>query len=154
MNAYMDQIDSEVHKAIGIVHAYRQREPDARNLAAIFDIDGTLLLEDSRPIGPVVQLYKLCQQLGYVMFIVTARDSNGISETIRQLRASGIDGFHSVYFRSPSVWNIGKFKRASRVSIATGGFKPVICIGDTDWDMPTQTEFDTSHGILLPQLGF
>lgn len=146
----MDTVAAKVDKAAEIVYDTRLREPDASDLAAIFDIDGTLLTND-QPIQPVVDLYNFCKKLGYTVFIVTARDSDGIRETVVQLRSMGIDGFHSVYFRSPVVWDIAKFKESSRVAIATMGYRPVICIGDTDWDMPTYRDMDASYGILLPQ---
>jgi len=153
MNQYVHEINKKVKKAIDIVKEYREQHPDADDLAIVFDIDGTLLNED-KPIKPVVHFYNLCKQLGYTTFIVTARDSYGIGETINQLHGMGINGFHSAYFRAPSVWNISKFKESCRRSIGKKGYQVVLSIGDSNWDVCTHLEGDSCHNILLPQLGF
>lgn len=153
MNEYVHEINKKVKKAIEIVKEYRKYNPDADNLAVVFDIDGTLLNED-KPIKPVIYLYNLCKKLGYTVFIVTARDSYGIGETINQLHSMGINGFHSAYFRMPSVWNIAKFKESCRLSIIEKGYQTVLAIGDSQWDLPTHADNDLGYGILLPQLGF
>ena len=153
MNNYINEINKKVKQAIHIVKTVREDNPDADNLSVVFDIDGTLLNED-KPIKPVVYLYNLCKQLGYTIFIITARDSYGIGETINQLHRLGINGFHSVYFRMPSVWNIAKFKHASRQSVIDKGYQNVLSIGDTYWDTPSHIAEGQGYGILLPQLGF
>lgn len=149
MDKYVHEINAKVAKAIKIVKDYRKYNPDADNLSVVFDIDGTLLNHD-KPIKPVVYLYNLCKELGYTVFIVTARDSMGINETIDMLHKLNITGFHSAYFRSPSVWNISKFKESCRKSIIDKGYLTVLSIGDTSWD----TGRHGGHGILLPQLAF
>lgn len=153
MNEYVHEINKKVKQAIHIVKQYRDYNPDADNLSVVFDIDGTLLNHD-KPIKPVVYLYNLCKKLGYTIFIITARDSFGITETINQLHSIGVDEFHSAYFRMPSVWNIAKFKESARVSIIDKGYQTVLTIGDSSWDNPTYIGKDQGHGILLPQLGF
>lgn len=149
MNDYIREINKKVSNAIKLVKEYREYNQNMDNLSVVFDIDGTLLSDD-KPIKPVIYLYNLCKQLGYTIFIITARDSYGIAETINQLHKLGINDFHSVYFRIPSVWNIGKFKEASRKSIIDRGYQTILSIGDTSWDVG---EFG-GHSILLPQLGF
>lgn len=149
MNDYIQEINKNVSKAIKIVKDYREYNPDVDNLSVVFDIDGTLL-NGEKPIKPVIYLYNLCKKLGYTIFIITARDSYGIAETINQLHKLDITDFNSVYFRIPSVWNIGKFKEASRKSIIDKGYQTVLSIGDTSWDVG---KFG-GHSILLPQLGF
>ncbi len=122
-----------VNKGKELAYIYKTTYPND-NLAVVFDIDGTLLSED-RINRPVVELYLLCKQLGYTLFIVTARDSYGITPTVEQLHELGITGFHSIYFRAPTVWNIGKFKESSRKSIAEKGYSVIFSIGDTPWDV-------------------
>jgi predicted secreted acid phosphatase len=153
MEQYVQEINKKVSGAIEIVEKYREYNPDAQHLSVVFDIDGTLL-NDDKPIKPVVHLYNLCKQLGYTVFIVTARDSIGIAETINQLHNLGINGFHSVYFRIPSVWNIVKFKAACRKSVIDKGYYTVLTIGDSSWDLIQEGENEPGHGILLPQLIF
>lgn len=153
MNEYVHKINKKVKKAIEIVKEYRKYNPDADNLSVVFDIDGTLLNED-KAIKPVIYLYNLCKKLGYTVFIVTARDSYGIGETINQLHSMGINEFHSAYFRMPSVWNIAKFKESCRRSISEKGYQTVLSIGDSGWDVCSNLPGDKCHGILLPQLGF
>lgn len=149
MNEYIQEINKKVALGIKIAKEYREYNPDADNLAAIFDIDGTLL-NNEKPIKPVIYLFNLCKQLGYTCFIITARDSYGIAETISQLHKLGVEGFHSAYFRMPSVWNIDRFKDASRKSILDKGYQTVFTIGDQTCDGPSHSE----HFLLLPQLAF
>ncbi len=119
-----------------LAYVYKTTYP-SDNLAAVFDIDGTLLADGGgdRINRPVVELYLLCKQLGYTLFIVTARDSYGITPTVEQLHELGITGFHSIYFRTPTAWNIEKFKESSRKSIADKGYSVVFSIGDSYWDV-------------------
>lgn len=149
MDEYINDIEEKAKEAIRIIKDYRKYDNYSDNLAVVFDIDGTLIMND-KPIKPIVYLYNLCKKLGYTLFIVTARDSQGISETVNQLHKLDITDFKSVYFRLPTVWNIEKFKTASRKSIVDKGYNVILSIGDTYWDVG---EYG-GESILLPQFGF
>lgn len=146
MKNYMNTIENLSKKAIQLVYEYRMKHPNAENLAVVFDIDGTLLNENI-PITPVLNFYNICKDMGYNLFIITARDSNGINETIEQLQSMNIDDYNSMYFRIPTYWDMYKYKESSRESIINKGYNIVLSIGDSEWDIG---KFG-GYGILLPQ---
>jgi predicted secreted acid phosphatase len=145
MNEYMKIMRRKSDQAVQIVYDYRLKHPDADNLAVVFDIDGTLL-NDMRTIEPVVEFYNICKRLGYHVFIITARDSHGVSETINQLKTLGITGYESIYFRLPTYWDMAAYKESSRKSIRDKGYDTVLSIGDNQWDVGKYG----GYGILLP----
>jgi predicted secreted acid phosphatase len=149
MGDYMKLIRDKVEDAIQIVYEYKSQYPDAENLGIVFDIDGTLLNEDT-PIKPVVDFYNICKSLGYHLFIITARDSHGVAETIEQLEKLGIIDYVSIYFRLPVYWDMNHYKETCRESITNKGYKIVLSIGDTQWDVGKYG----GYGILLPHLAF
>ena len=144
---YMKTIENLVEQAIDLVYEYRNRHPDAHNLAIVFDIDGTLL-NDNTPIAPVMHFYNICKDLGYNLFIVTARDSHGINETVNQLKDMNITDYISMYFRIPTYWDMYKYKETSRQSIENKGYDVILSIGDSDWDVGKYG----GHSVSLPQL--
>lgn len=144
---YMKTIENLVEQAINLVYEYRNNHPDAQNLAIVFDIDGTLL-NDNTPIKPVLHFYNICKDLGYSLFIVTARDSHGINETVNQLKDLNITDYVSMYFRIPTYWDMYKYKEISRESIQNKGYNIVLSIGDSEWDVG---KFG-GYSVLLPQL--
>ncbi len=149
MNDYLQVIHEKVEDAIRIVYEYKAYYPEAENLAVVFDIDGTLL-NDDEPILPVVNFYNICKSLGYSLFIVTARDSNGTQETIDQLYKMNITDYVSIYLRLPIYWDMTKYKTSCRESIVNKGYNVVLSIGDSEWDIGQYG----GYGILLPQLAF
>ncbi len=149
MSEYLQVIRNKVEDAIRIVYEYKVYYPDAENLAVVFDIDGTLL-NDDEPIQPVVDFYNICKSLGYHLFIVTARDSNGTQETIDQLDKMNITDYVSIYLRLPIYWDMTKYKTSCRESIVNKGYNVVLSIGDSIWDVGQYG----GYGILLPQLAF
>lgn len=149
MDEYIRDVEEKAKEAVQIVKDYRKYDAYSDNLSVVFDIDGTLLI-DNKPIKPIVYLYDLCKKLGYTVFIITARDSQGISETINQLHDLNITDFKSVYFRIPTIWNIEKYKTSSRKSIVDKGYNTILSVGDTYWDVGKYG----GESILLPQFGF
>lgn len=147
MSEYMKIISQKIEEAVQIVYNIKSQHPDATNLAVVFDIDGTLL-NDTRPIKPVVDFYNLCKSLGYHVFIITARDSHGVAETIEQLEGMNIIDYVSIYFRLPVYWDMNHYKESCRESILNKGYKIVLSIGDTSWDVGKYG----GYGILLPHL--
>lgn len=144
---YMKIIEKKVEDAIEKVYQYRNQYPNDKSLSVVFDIDGTLLNEDT-PIRPVIQLYNICKELGYHVFIITARDSSGINETVEQLDNIKVDDYTSIYFRIPTFWNMDKFKESCRKSITDKGYNIVMSIGDMEWDIGRYG----GYGVLLPQV--
>lgn len=149
MGDYLNLIHKKVEEAIQFIYEYKMQYPDATNLAMVFDIDGTLL-NDETPIQPVVDLYNIGKSLGFHIFIITARDSHGVSETIDQLNKIGIKEYDSMYFRLPIYWDMNQYKEQCRKSITDKGFNVVLSIGDTAWDIGRYG----GYGVLLPQLVF
>lgn len=146
MSNYMSTIEDLVKQSINLVYDYRNKNPDAENLAIVFDIDGTLL-NSNVPIRPVVEFYNICKDLGYHLFIVTARDSLGINETVDQLNDLRIVDYVSMYFRIPTYWDMYKYKETCRQSIANKGYDIFLSIGDSEWDVGKYG----GVGVLLPQ---
>lgn len=146
---YLNLIHKKVEDAIQYIYEYKMQYPDANNLAIVFDIDGTLL-NDETPIKPVVDLYNIGKSMGFHNFIITARDSHGVSETIDQLNKIGIYDYDSMYFRLPIYWNMDQYKESCRKSITDKGYNVVLSIGDTPWDIGRYG----GYGVLLPQLVF
>lgn len=149
MADYLNLIYKKVEDAIQYIYHYKAQYPDAGNLALVFDIDGTLM-NDEKPIQPVVDLYNIGKSLGFHIFIITARDTNGVAETIAQLEKIGVIDYESMYFRLPIYWDMNEYKEKCRKSITDKGYHVVLSIGDTAWDIGNYG----GYGVLLPQLVF
>ena len=111
----------------------RSTSTPREKLAAIFDIDGTLVLEDKR-IDEVCALFNLCRELGITPFIITARDEEGRSYTIQQLNRLGIYGYKRLFMQPSRSARPGREKNLSRERIEAHGYTVCFNAGDAMHD--------------------
>jgi predicted secreted acid phosphatase len=105
---------------------------------AFFDIDGTLINNDSHNIIPsVYNLYKYAQKCGITIAIITARrgDKKNFILTINQLESLGINNYDFLFVRPPYLENLHTYKMFARKYVVEMGYKPLFTIGDMDFDM-------------------
>ena len=121
--------------------------------AIVFDIDNTLVDDDEKRIGPVVRAYRLCQHLGFLCAIVTARPDGPMNrkETMKMLRSHGVDDWESFYMMPNSIKikdteHISAYKRAARESIASR-HRIVANLGDM-WHDLLRFPLHESHRIV------
>lgn len=104
-----------------------------RRLAAVFDIDATLLTRDRR-IEQVCQLFDLCHELRITPFLVTARAEKGRSYAEEQLARLGIRGFKRLFMHPDEVRcdiaGAGRVKQHARRKIESHGY--VVCFNAGD----------------------
>ena len=105
-------------------------------LAAVFDIDATLLTQKGR-IEPVCDLYDYCKtSRGVTPFIITARSSGGRGYTHKQLEKMEIDGYKRLYMhpeedaRGLTPDDAGGEKKRSRLKIESHNYRICINAGD------------------------
>lgn len=118
--------------AINFLDSRKKRPNDA----IIFDIDGTLVANETHCILPVKQLYDEALAKGYHVFIVTARAKtlgNELFTTI-MLEKCGITTFNSIFMRPPDDLNLYSYKESRRKAIYDMGFHSVMSVGDMPFD--------------------
>ena len=101
------------------------KNPLPENAAVIFDIDGTLIKLNGKPISNIVNFYKYCvSQSNITTFIVTARPvlPHNISATIKQLEKVGVVDFQSIFFMKTIFHNPVKYKLFARKNIKEMGY--------------------------------
>jgi len=102
-------------------------------LAAVFDIDATLVSDDAR-IEETCRLLSLCADLGIVHVLITARPEEGRSFTEDQLGRLGIRGHKRLYMHPSRVRcdssGAGREKLSSRSRVAARGYDVVLNAGD------------------------
>ena len=106
--------------------------------AIVFDIDGTLLYENTDiPITSVIKFCNYCKEIGIATMIVTARrgcDLN-INATKKQLETFGLN-CDAFYFRHPEETDIETFKTNVRKHLSENlNYNILMSIGDNLWDM-------------------
>lgn len=108
---------------------------ESQRVAAVFDVDATLMHGPGKPIIPVRALYHKCQDAGLVPFVITARSSAGRTVTMEQLRAIGVDGYKRLYMHPPdrscaNSHEAGSEKLKSRLRIESHSHRIAINVGD------------------------
>jgi predicted secreted acid phosphatase len=113
--------------------SFRIKKP---NDAIIFDIDGTLVANESHCILPVKYLYDIALSYGYHVFIITARAKTLGNElfTIIMLEKCGITTYDSIFMRPLNELNLFSFKESRRKAISDMGFHSVMSVGDMPFD--------------------
>ena len=76
--------------------------------AVMFDIDDTLIDYSGNSITPIIELLKKCKKMGFLVMIITARDSAGLDYTVQQLKTKNIP-YDLLYLREPGA-DIEHFK--------------------------------------------
>ena len=102
----------------------------------IFDIDGTLVANETHCILPVKNLYNIALGRGYHIFIVTARAKtlgNQMYTTI-MLEKCGIEGYISMFMRPPEDFKLFSYKEERRKAIAGMGYHSIMSVGDMPFD--------------------
>lgn len=100
-------------------------------LAAIFDIDATLL-HDNQRIQPVCDLLELCRRLRVTPFLVTARSEEGREYTANQLHTLGVGGYKRLFMHPADApaSAAGKHKLYARERVQAHGYTVCFNAGD------------------------
>jgi hypothetical protein len=94
------------------------------NGSVIFDIDDTLVNKKEEQIPRMIDIYKLCVKLDFVVNIITARPEtkNNREATMRMLHSNGITQFEALYMMpndiQPTFKTISHFKYNARAHVA------------------------------------
>jgi predicted secreted acid phosphatase len=108
------------------------------NPMVMFDIDDTLLnVNDDgslSPIKPIIKLLKYCLNNGFIVLILTARDSRYLKGTKNDLKENGID-YDYLYLRKSPEDDHQFFKSEVKRKYTEQGFTVVMSIGDNDIDI-------------------
>jgi len=106
-------------------------------LLVVFDIDDTLVRDDSSPLPEVVLLFKKLRRIGAKIFLITARHPKMRKQTVSELMSIGIDPMsYEELMITPkeyrtSMKKVGEWKFFARQSIATRYGAPIaLTIGD------------------------
>ncbi len=106
------------------------------NPCIVFDIDDTLIDSKSGSIiRPIHDVYRYADQLGYTLFIITARDSSSRNYTNKQLHTKDITGYSGLFMIDHIDLEIrGKRKAEYRELIEKSGYQIIMNIGDDPQD--------------------
>ncbi len=123
----------------------------------VFDIDDTLVYNDSSLVIDIVKLYKRLLQLGCRIFLVTARKASMRIETLTELKKVGITGFQELFICPDtariSMASVSEWKALARRTIANKHGAPItLTVGD-QWGDSIQisssaelNQLDIAHG--------
>ena len=123
--------------------------------AAIFDIDGTLLInpvdEDAsdeedrktRKVKPWESAIGRCAELGVAVFVITARPRSSSQEkwTLGQLKLCGLEPplLRGLYMMPEKGCcgdgSVRAYKESARQDVRRRGYSAVLCVGDQYWDI-------------------
>lgn len=107
------------------------------HLAAVFDIDATLVADDRR-IEDTCRLYDLCHDLRITPFLVTARPEEGRAYTEEQMQRLGIHRYKRLFMHPDhkrcDVSGAGAEKLRARTRIEMHGYKICFNAGDACHD--------------------
>ena len=142
--AAISQLGSEATLAKGAYKVFKTSESLTRALDAplvVFDIDDTLLRNDSSHVTEVVKLYNRLKDLGAKVHLVTARSSSMYAYTVAELKRMHITGFEPPVMLCPeharkSMVTVSEWKALARQNIANHNGAPItLTIGDQWSDM-------------------
>ena len=109
----------------------------SNDLLVVFDIDDTLVRDDSTPLPEVVMLFRKLRRIGSKIFLVTARHPSMRKQTVTELQSIGIDPmmYESLMITPKeyrtSMKKVGEWKFFARQSISTRYGAPIaLTIGD------------------------
>lgn len=106
------------------------------NNTVVFDIDGTLVVNEKYCKFAVIELYYHAIKLGYKVFLITARlrDPDNITFTIEMLEKCGIKNYDGLMMRPYYEIDLYKYKRDQRKFLHDNGYNIVMSVGDMDFD--------------------
>ncbi len=128
-----DEETAEICRSAAVFLTLRRRgERDA----VIFDVDGTLVANETDCILPVKKLYDTALKQGYKIFIVTARPRTLANQifTALMLERCGVEGYQSMFMRPSEEEDLYRYKGIRRQTIANLGFNTVMSVGDMPFD--------------------
>lgn len=122
--------------------------PHGVRLAAVFDIDATLISTDAR-IELVCSLVDQCTELRITPFLITARSEDGREFTEQQLRSLRIGGYKRLFMHPPQtpVREAGRVKQNARERIASHGYTVCFNAGDALHDHYHPVPVEVRHAI-------
>jgi predicted secreted acid phosphatase len=125
----------------------------------VFDIDETLVLENSEPLPEVIQLLKRLRSLDCRIFLVTARHPSARDYTVKELTSVGLTpdlyddlALCPAKFRT-SMNFVGDWKKSQRQAIANRFHMPVLLTVGDQWtdltnvgSLQEMNRLDEAHG--------
>ena len=140
----------EMCETIGIPTTPETLKEASKRPLIVFDIDDTLLRNDSSIIPDVFLLYKKLRALGARTFLVTARRASMRNFTVDELNKAGIEFERENLFICPenyrsSMTSVSQWKALMRRNIAFKYGAPIsLSVGDQWGDI---TELDNDYEI-------
>jgi len=147
---------SEMPKVVATLEVLMRDFPKGEEYAVVFDIDDTLVREDSKPLPEVVALLKQFAASKYVIGLVTARHESMREYTIKELANVGITyslfkGEHLMFcpqqFRS-SFTEISRWKRSARYYLKVNSKRKLLCTVGDQWTDLITIESDKERSML------
>ena len=148
--ARFDDLDAAVEWCARWVDLRAAVTPRDQRLAAIFDVDYTLVADDRR-IEPVVNLFDTCKALHITPFLITARSERGREYTEDQLRRLRISGQKRLLMHPENVRisHAGRQKLLHRERVTAHGYTVCLNAGDALHDhvhpVPESVRSDARH---------
>lgn len=102
----------------------------------IFDIDGTLVDNESICLTPVIELYKYILSLKYPIYIITARLDTRVNYkfTVNMLSMCGVKNYLGIFMRPGDMIDLYKYKESRREYLTKKGYNIVASVGDMPFD--------------------
>jgi hypothetical protein len=126
----------------------------------VFDIDETLVLDDSKPLPEVIALLKRLRALDCRIFLVTARHPSARDYTVKELASVGLTSeFYDDLALCPSKFRtsmnlVGDWKKSQRQSIANRHAMPILLTVGDQWtdltnvgSLQEMMALDEAHGV-------
>lgn len=142
--AAISQMGSEQTLAKRAHKVFKKPESLSRALdepLVVFDIDDTLLRDDSSHVAEVVKLYNRLKALGAKVHLVTARSSSMYNFTVAELKRMHITGYEHPVMLCPeharkNMVTVSEWKSLARQNIANHNGAPItLTVGDQWSDM-------------------
>lgn len=146
----------EMPKIIATLEILMRDFPKGDQYAVVFDIDDTLVREDSAPLPEVISLLKQFAASNYVIGLVTARHESMREFTLKELATVGIT--YSIFkgenlmfcpqqYRT-SFTSISKWKQSARYFLKTNTKRKLLCTVGDQWTDLITIESDRERDLL------
>jgi hypothetical protein len=147
---------SDLPKVIATLEVLMRDFPKGEEYAVVFDIDDTLVRDDSASLPEVVALLKQFAASKYVIGLVTARHESMREFTLKELAAIGIT--YSIFkgenlmfcpqqFRT-SFTAISKWKQSARYFLKVNSKRKLLCTVGDQWTDLITIESDKDRAML------
>jgi hypothetical protein len=147
---------ADMPQVIELLDVLLRAEPQENSYVVIFDIDDTLVREDSSPIKEVIDLLGSFVKMGCVIGLVTARHESMREFTIQELTDVGITpqvykGEHLKFcpqeYRTIFT-SISKWKQSARYFIKSNTKRKLLCTVGDQWTDLITIESDRERALL------